>query len=72
MTPSKVHAVLKFYSLRDIAEYTGIGINSLKTLDRTGRFPRPDVQVGLGDQKQQIARGWSRDTIDEWLSEREQ
>lgn len=71
MTPCKVYAVLRFLSLRDIAEYTGISVNTLKTFDRTGRFPKPDAQVGLGEHKQ-IARGWTRDTIDDWLKTREQ
>lgn len=63
--------MLRFLSLRDIAGYTGININTLKTLDRTGRFPRPDAQVGLGERNQ-IARGWTRSTVDHWLKTREQ
>ena len=60
---------LKFLSMSDVAEYTGLKLNSLKTLDRTGKFPPADIQVGLGEHKA-ITRGWSRDTIDEWMANR--
>lgn len=55
----------QYLSLRDIAEKTGIPLNTVKSLELRGKLPDPDVVVGSGE-RQQKARGWSEATIDTW------
>lgn len=56
----------RYLSIRDIAEQTGINIDTIKSLALRGKFPDPDVIVGLGEGRQ-IARGWKQTTVDTWL-----
>ena len=56
----------RYLSLRDIAEKADMPLNTIKSLERRGKLPDPDVTIGLGEH-QQIARGWAPATVDTWL-----
>ena len=59
-----------FLSLRDIAEAADIPLNTVKSLERRGQLPAHDVEVGLGGH-QRVSRGWSQESIDRWLEQRQ-
>lgn len=61
---------LRFMSLADIADYTGIPLNNLKAAALRGAFPPPDVEIGLADVKQRRSKGWAQQTVDDWLASR--
>lgn len=56
----------RYLSIRDISDHAGISHDTLKSLISRGRFPDPDVIVGLGEG-QRIVRGWKLATVDTWL-----
>lgn len=55
---------LHFLSRGDIAELLGVSVTSIKK--GYGQLPPPDVTVG-----QKAVQGWSRETIDKWIAERQ-
>lgn len=62
--------MIRFLSLADVADRTGIPHATLKSLAHRGQMPEPDVEVGVGEQKQRRVRGWTADTIDAWIESR--
>lgn len=62
--------MIRFLSLADVADRTGIPHEALKTAVRRGRMPEADVVVGVSDVKQRRVYGWSTDTIDAWMESR--
>lgn len=56
----------RYLSVRDVSDHTGVAHDTIKSLIARGKFPTPDVQIGLGDG-QRTVRGWKLATIDTWL-----
>lgn len=65
MSPSKLLAVQKFLSLRDIHNQTGVPLETLKSLVKRERFPKHDAEIGEGGH-QLTAVGWKQATVDTW------
>ena len=57
----------RYLSLRDAAGHTGVNVETLKSLVGRGKFPEPDVIVGMG-KGQNMVRGWKVTTVDTWLN----
>lgn len=60
-----IHAL----SIAQVAEATGLSVETVRTLRRRGQMPEPDVVIGEGTTRPQ--RGWMPATIDRWMATRE-
>ncbi|MGC0364831.1 putative site-specific integrase-resolvase [Rhodococcus sp. 27YEA15] len=55
---------MKVYLSRgEIAERLGVALGTIKSYDKLGYLPEPDVKVGRNF-------GWAPETIDEWNANR--
>lgn len=59
-----VRAVQKFLSITEVADKTGLSINTVKAYSQIpGRLPEADAMIGR-------TRGWLPETIDGWMERR--
>lgn len=59
-----VRSVQKFLSVTEVADKTGLSLNTVKVYSRVpGRLPEPDAMIGR-------VRGWLPETIDAWMTRR--
>lgn len=55
--------MIVYLSVKDIAERTGLNINTVKAYARRGQLPDPDAQIGEGER---VWFGWLPATIEAW------
>ena len=53
----------RYLSLAEVAERTGLALNTVRAYERQGRLPKPDAMTGR-------TRGWRPETIDYWTKNR--
>lgn len=58
---------ITYLGMTAIAEHTGLSVNTLKSYLRKGLLPAPDAVI---ESPSGQIRGWTRETIDEWMSSR--
>jgi predicted DNA-binding transcriptional regulator AlpA len=51
----------RVYTLKDIAESTGIAYNTLRQWKNRGRLPEPSYQIGQSP-------AWTGKTIEDWIA----
>lgn len=54
------------YRLKELAVALGVAERTIDRERAAGRFPKPDLMIGLGKRKTPL---WMRDTIVRWLAE---
>lgn len=59
-----IHAL----STAEVAARTGVPIEALRSMLRRGQFPEPDVVIG-GTNARRV-RGWTIETVDDWIAKR--
>lgn len=59
-----VIAVVRYLSVTEFAERTGLSLNSVKAYSQIpGRLPEPDAMIGR-------VKGWRPETVDAWMARR--
>jgi conserved hypothetical protein len=58
---------ITYLGMTAIAARTGLSVNTLKSYLRKGLLPAPDAVI---ESPTGQIRGWTQETIDEWLTSR--
>lgn len=58
---------ITYMGMNAIAVHTGLSVNTLKSYLRKGLLPAPDAVI---ESPSGQIRGWTQETIDEWMTSR--
>ena len=59
---------LRALTVAEVSRHADIPLEALRSTIRRGNFPAPDLIIG-GTNSREI-RGWTTETVDEWLATR--
>jgi predicted DNA-binding transcriptional regulator AlpA len=59
---------IRALSVAEIAERADVSLEAVRSLARRGALPPPDVEIGVSTGRP--VRGWTAETVDEWLKTR--
>lgn len=58
---------ITYMGMNSIALHTGLSVNTVKSYLRKGLLPAPDAVI---ESPSGQIRGWTQETIDDWMSSR--